>query len=265
MSEEHLIRMEQFAEAIEYRAAGATDDDMAAINKFALKPLTRNDVAIFSMELCNNQVDKHYSRFPEAELAKINRMVVGRPLMQNHDLRTLPRGTFFGSQIKSVGNRMTVCPDAYIARTRGNEDFIKNLESGVYRMTSIGFMFSKPECSICGGDYRSCSHNAGERYDTPTGKSVCHYVMHNVTEVIEGSIVPAASQGTVVLGARKLPVCREDAELKRDCHGCGECKCKHEDHATEDTEDAEQKQEETIPEIRARIQSERLLDRFRMK
>lgn len=176
-------------------AASETVDEetLAAVNRFALRPLKAEDFVVFTLDLCNNQVDKHHSRFPEGELERINALVPGRPLMERHDLRgSLPRGTFFRSRIHREDGVVSVRPEVYVLRTAENEDFIRNIEGGVYRETSIGFAFRLPECSVCGCDVRSCDHVPGRYYDD----TLCHFVMRDVVEVIEGSVVSSGSQGT---------------------------------------------------------------------
>ena len=164
-----------------------------AVNRFTLRKFSRDEFAVFRLDLCHNQIDKHHSRFPEEELEKISAMVVGRPLLERHDLRgALPRGIFFASSLRRDGDKLTVQPDVYVLRTEENRDFILNIEGGVYRETSIGFSFKTPECSVCGKDLRTCDHVPGRSYD---GES-CHYIMRDVLEVIEGSVVSSGSQGT---------------------------------------------------------------------
>ncbi|HPO12065.1 MAG TPA: hypothetical protein PLI09_01365 [Candidatus Hydrogenedentes bacterium] len=196
-----LVGMRAWTEAAE--AEAGEEALREAVNRFALRPLRREEFAVFTLDLCHNQVDKHFSRFPEEELEKINEMVLGRPLMERHDLRgSLPRGTFFRSQLHREGNRVSVRPEVYVLRTADNADFILNIEGGVYRETSIGFSFRLPECSICGKDIRSCDHVPGHAYDDQT----CHFIMRDVLEVIEGSIVSSGSQGTrFVARDRALP------------------------------------------------------------
>lgn len=174
------------------------------VNRFALRELTRDEFAVFTLDLCNNKIDRHFSRFPDEELEKISQMVPGRPLMERHDLRgTLPRGTFFRSQLRRDDEDLSVRPDVYVLRSKENEDFILNIEGGVYRETSIGFSFKTPECSICERDLRTCEHVPGRSY----GDESCHYVMREVLEVIEGSVVSSGSQGTrFVAQQRVLPL-----------------------------------------------------------
>ncbi len=174
------------------------------VGRFSLRDLGRDEYAVFTLDLCHNGVDRHFSRFPDEELETINGMVPGRPLMERHDLKgSLPRGTFFRSCLHREGDRVSVRPDVYVMRTGENADFILNIEGGVYRETSIGFAFETPECSICHKDLRTCDHVPGRSY----GDESCHYVMRNVLDVIEGSVVPSGSQGTrFVSEALALPL-----------------------------------------------------------
>ncbi len=171
----------------------ADEELVRAVNRFALRPLERHEFAVFTLDLCHNQVDRHFSRFPDEELEKVNAMAPGRPLMERHDLRgSLPRGTFFRSRLHRHGERLSVRPDVYVLRTEENAGFIANIEGGVYRETSIGFSFRLPECSVCGKDLRTCDHVPGRTY----GQELCHFILRDVLEVLEGSVVSSGSQGT---------------------------------------------------------------------
>lgn len=193
------------------RAREQKDALIDDVNCYALRPLTRDEFVVFTLDLCHNGVDRHFSRFPDEELARISALVPGRPLMERHDLRgSLPRGTFFRSQLHHEGDRISVRPDVYVLRTHENEDFIRNIEGGVYRETSIGFSFRTPECSVCARDVRTCDHVPGRPYDGVT----CHYIMRDVLEVIEGSVVSSGSQGTRFVGQERAmghPLVRVEA------------------------------------------------------
>ena len=191
--------------AVRAGAEVGCDDDLDVVNevnKFTLRPLNRDEFVVFMLDLCNNQIDAHYSRFPAEELEAINEMVPGRPFMERHDTKgTLPRGTFFRSNLHEEPARdyVSVRPDVYILRTDGNKDLIANIDGGVYRATSIGFSFKHPECSVCHKDIRTCDHVPGRTY----GDALCHYVMRDVVTVLEGSVVFSASQGTGFVAGRK--------------------------------------------------------------
>lgn len=202
------FRFAEHAPFDQTRAQHITDQDLAKIQRFALKELKSEELAVFRMNLCNDQIDRHASRFPEKELKAINRMIVGKPTMVNHDMSALPRGRFFDSRmaigptgtqsISTSTDALFVQPSTYMLREPENESFIRNIEAGIYSGTSIGFAFDTPECSVCNCDLRVCAHWPGEDYDG----EICHYIMHDVRDVFEGSIVPLGSQGTEILEAR---------------------------------------------------------------
>jgi hypothetical protein len=198
------------------RESGTLHDALSEVNAFTLRPLAEKEFAVFTLDLCNNQIDRHFSRFPEDELARINTLVPGRPLMERHDVRgSLPRGTFFRSELHHDEDRVSVRPDVYVLRTHDNQDFILNIEGGVYRETSIGFSFRKPECSVCGKDLRTCDHIPGRSY----GDTLCHCVLRDVLEVIEGSVVASGSQGTrFVASTRTLELDDALEAGRRDVH-----------------------------------------------
>jgi len=179
------------------------DELLREVNKFTLRPLRIDEFAAFTLDLCNNQIDRHFSRFPEEELELINQKVVGASVCESHKTKeTLPRGTFFRSRLNRDNDYLSVRPDAYFPRTAQNADFILNIEAGVYRQTSIGFSFRLPECSTCGRDIRTCDHVPGKVY----GDKLCHFIMRGVIDVFEGSVVTCGSQGTgFVSQARGLP------------------------------------------------------------
>lgn len=197
-------------------AESDAEDRAAAVNRYALRALAPEEYAVFTLDLCNNQIDRHFSRFPEEELERINELAPGRPLMERHDLRgSLPRGRFFRSTLHRDGDRVSVRPEVYVLRTAENEDFILNIEGGVYRETSIGFSFRMPECSVCGKDLRTCDHVPGRTY----GSDTCHFIMRDVLEVAEGSVVSAGSQGTgFVREGRGLPLEEALAAGRRASH-----------------------------------------------
>ena len=190
------------------------DEALDAVNQFTLRNLSRKDIALFQLDLCHNQVDRHFSRFPDEELERINSLVIGKPLMERHDLRgSLPRGRFFRSSLHREGERLCVRPEVYVLRTAGNREFIQNIEGGIFRDTSIGFSFRIPECAVCGKDMRECEHVPGQRYDDIEA----HYIMRQVTDVIEGSIVSSGSQGTGFIATKERSGQFLQA-LHSDCH-----------------------------------------------
>lgn len=182
-----------------------SDEDIAAINEHTLNPITAEDVAVFKMDLCNDQIDRHISRFPAEELQRISDdLIVGKPLMELHDMPGMfsrgsqPVGRFFRSQVVKENGVTSVQPDVFLLRGHGEDDIIAKIEAGILSGTSISFALDRPECSSCGCDIRDCAHMPGEEVDG----ELCHVVLKEVTDVFEGSIVPLGSQGTEFVEAR---------------------------------------------------------------
>ena len=50
------------------KSSVCTDEELKAVNAFAKAELSADDVYIFSVLLCDNEVDRDYERFSEATL-----------------------------------------------------------------------------------------------------------------------------------------------------------------------------------------------------
>lgn len=188
------------ATIVQERAHTTSDEDLAAINQFTLTPVSAADVAVFRMDLCNDQMDRHISRFPTEELRRISdELIVGKPLMELHDMNgSQPVGRFFRSQLANENGTVSVRPDVFLLRGHGEDDLIAKIDAGICAGTSISFAFDRPECSACGCDIRDCAHIPGDDVD---GEQ-CHVVLKEVTDVFEGSIVAVPSQSTEFVQAR---------------------------------------------------------------
>lgn len=179
--------------------AKLTDQELERINKYALRPLRREEVFVWRGEIVNGAIDRHLSRFPVPSLRTIARMLPGKPLLVSHNHDQLPIGKFFGAEVQGDGDRAIVHALAYMVKTPELSSLISLIEGGVVSGTSIGFAFSRAECSICGGDFRTCSHTQGKEYDVNGKPQTCHYLMIDVTDVFEASLVSIPSQRTEIL------------------------------------------------------------------
>ena len=67
-------------------AAGpeATAAQLEQINRFAKKPLGREDVYVFSVRLCDDQVDRDGERFDTDALPELARLFVGKTGVVDH-------------------------------------------------------------------------------------------------------------------------------------------------------------------------------------
>lgn len=132
---------------------------LAAINGYALKELTADEVYVRKCLLAHNAIDRDNERFPEGLLDNFATTLPGKSLLFGHDRRSyFPLGLFFAAstevmtadQFKALTGEDARLPDGmtsvkvlwgwfYIVKTGSALDMIANIEAGVYRHVSIGF------------------------------------------------------------------------------------------------------------------------------
>ena len=71
-----------------------------------------------------------------------------------------------------------------------NKDIILELDSGIKKEVSVGCSMGKSVCSICGSDFKSCSHIKGKGY----GGKLCYAVLSKPKDAYEWSFVAVPAQ-----------------------------------------------------------------------
>lgn len=189
-----------------------TDDDLTLINKLTVKELSAEDVYIFNVILCDNEVDRDCERFDIAALEKLAGLFVGvtgifdhNPGSGNQTSRIYSaKCERFPEKKTSLGDEYTcVKAKAYMPRTNKNADLIAEIDAGIKKEVSVSCSAKTFTCSICGGDirYGNCSHIKGETYN---GK-LCHCIISDITDAYEWSFVaiPAQINAGVTKGFEK--------------------------------------------------------------
>jgi hypothetical protein len=189
---------------------GPSPEDMAAINTLAPGKLGPEDVYVRSMYLCSDQVcPADWGRFSGNALRQICSLVVGRAVLRGHDRSSLPLARFFRAEVvrrEDEANPATGEPASWVRAwfywlrgTTGARDMLLNIDGGVYREVSISWRYRGARCSLCGDDIRSCDHTPGRTYDGAR----CHFVVDEVLDVLEGSLVYRGAESRASLaGAR---------------------------------------------------------------
>jgi len=189
---------------------GPSGEDMAAINTLAPGQIGPDDVYVRSMYLCSDQVcPADWGRFTGHALEEICTLVVGRAVLRGHDRSSLPLARFFRAEVvrrEDEMNPVTGEPANWVRAwfywlrgTTGARDLLLNIDGGVYREVSISWRYRGARCSVCGDDIRSCDHTPGRTYDGAR----CHFVVDEVLDVLEGSLVYRGAESRASLaGAR---------------------------------------------------------------
>ena len=65
-----------------------SDEDIKLINKFTKRELKKDEVYVFSMILCDNEIDRDYERFTNESLEKLSNLFVGKTGILDHDAKS---------------------------------------------------------------------------------------------------------------------------------------------------------------------------------
>lgn len=170
-----------------------SDEDLEKINKFTRKPLTSDDVAIFEVTLCDNEVDKDFEHFDKDTLEMIRTLSVGNlGVLYDVSYSTDQIARIYDCQINE-SNKLTqsgeyykkVVAKAYIILTPNNSSLVKKLSSSPVEV-SISGSIKECTCSICGQNMRvsACRHIKGKKYK---GK-LCYGVLSGMYDFLEWSL-----------------------------------------------------------------------------
>ena len=181
------------------KTAAATREQMEAVNRFSRRELGPEEVYIFSMVLCDNEVDRDWERFSVPALHKLGELFVGksgifdhRPSAENQTAR------IFQTQVEADPARLTSQGEpytalkgwAYMLRCPKNEELILEIDGGIKKEVSVGCAVARKTCAVCGQEAGSCGHLPGESY----GSVVGHWILEDPTDAYEWSFVAVPAQ-----------------------------------------------------------------------
>jgi hypothetical protein len=167
-------------------------EDMALINGYAKAELKPEDVFVFAVRLCDTKVDRDFEMFTPEALWELKEMFLGKTGIFDHDWTARGQvARIFRTEIKTEPDGVQWLKAwAYMMRTAGNEELIREIQGGIKREVSVGCSVKNARCSICGGDIRDCGHVKGRYYD---GKLCCGE-LSGVTDAYEWSFVAVPAQ-----------------------------------------------------------------------
>jgi len=168
-----------------------TAEQLAAINALAKGALTQEQVYVFSVRLCDDQVDRDYERFDTDALPELARLFVGKSGIVDH--RWSAEGQLariFAAEVAVEEGVSYIKAWAYIRRGGAGDEWIADIEAGIKKEVSVGCAMGRSVCSVCGGDYGSCGHRKGEHYDG----ELCCAILREPLDAYEFSFVAVPAQ-----------------------------------------------------------------------
>ena len=184
-----------------------SDSDMNKINKYTLEKLTKDEVFVFKVAMCDNEIDRDFEVFTIKALNDMAKLFVGKTVIKDHTARADNQvARIYATEVVADTTKTTqrgevytqLVAHCYMLKTESNKDIIAEIKGGIKKEVSVGFRSEKAVCSICGTDNRKtwCDHYNGKKYE---GK-LCYFTMEDVTDTYELSFVAVPAQpkaGTV--------------------------------------------------------------------
>lgn len=203
---------------------------MERINRHSRKALGREEVYLFSVKLCDNEIDREDERFATKTLEGLAVLFEGKSGIFDHSWSAKGQAArIYQTEVIHENDRLTGAGEpyaylkgyAYMVRTGDNEGLIAEIEGGIKKEVSVGCAVKQTTCSVCGEELVHCPHEKGARY----GGQVCHGILEEATDAYEFSFVavpaqPAAGvmkrkgqEGSLKQLAQEYPHCRKELQI----------------------------------------------------
>ncbi len=176
-----------------------TPEELEQINLLSRKTLTEEEVYVFSVKLCDNEIDRDGECFPRETLEGLAPLFLGKGGIFDHSWSAKGQSArLFSTQVVEEGGVVTQGGEvycylkglAYMIRTDDNTGLIAEIEGGIKKEVSVGCSVKRSVCSICGEDIQHCVHQKGECYD---GR-LCYTLLLDAQDAYEFSFVAVPAQ-----------------------------------------------------------------------
>ena len=174
---------------------------LSQLNAFTRRTHSLDEVYLFDLILCDNDIDRDGDCFSDAALAELQKRFVGVTGIFDHDTRSGNQNArIFRTEVLTDPARKTktgqpykyLKANAYMVRTDGNADLIREIDAGIKKEVSISCAVGQQICSVCGADRLKspCHHIKGRSY----GGALCYTTLDKVNDVYEWSFVAVPAQ-----------------------------------------------------------------------
>ena len=140
------------------------DDLLQALNQFTRRTHSADEVYIFDVLLCDNEIDRDFERFSLSALQSMKTLFVGKTGIFDHN----PSGSnqtarIFSTRLETHSEQRTSTGEpytclkgnAYMVRTDGNQDLIREIDAGIKKEVSVSCTAASHTCSVCAAQQES--------------------------------------------------------------------------------------------------------------
>ena len=189
----------------------ATAAQLEAINAQAKAKLTAEQVYVFSLRLCDDQVDRDFERFDTMALPGLAKLFIGKTGVVDHKWSSDAQvARIFQTEVVRENGVSYIKAWAYIRKGGHADEVIADIEAGIKKEVSVGCAMGRSVCSVCGSEYGTCGHQKGEYYDG----QLCCAILREPMDAYEFSFVavPAQREAGVLKGFGAQRCLKELAE-----------------------------------------------------
>jgi hypothetical protein len=176
-----------------------TAAQLQTINAMAKGKMTPEQLYVFSLRLCDDQIDRDLEQFDTAALPALAKLFIGKTGIVDHCWSSENQvARIFQTQVVKEEGVSYIKAWAYIRRGSHTDEIIADIEAGIKKEISVGCAMGRSVCSICGSDYGTCGHHKGEYYDG----QLCCAILKEPMDAYEFSFVavPAQREAGVIKG-----------------------------------------------------------------
>lgn len=182
----------------------ADEAELTKINAYTLKEMSADEVFVFKVIACSNEVDRDQESFTVNALHQLAELYRGKTMILNHENRTENQvARIYDTEIVEDTTKTTALGENYttlilhvfLPRIEKNADLIAEIESGIKKEVSVGCSVTNRTCSVCGAEacghhHLQCGHKVGQAYD---GK-LCAVRLDEISDAYEVSFVAVPAQ-----------------------------------------------------------------------
>lgn len=178
-----------------------TAEEMEQVNRFTRRELKAEEVYIFPIVMCDNELDRDNEHFTVEALNQLAERFIGKTVICDHSAKNANQtARIFSTEVVHTPSVKTfdgqelyqLTGKAYMLKNEVTQPIIDNIEAGIYKEVSVNCAVASQKCSICGQEYYGgdCIHLRGRLYD---GKK-CVLALSDVTDAYELSFVAVPAQ-----------------------------------------------------------------------
>ena len=140
----------EIKKATEVVSSGVPDGaQLEAINGQAKSKLTAEQVYVFSLRLCDDQVDRDFERFDSSALPELAKLFIGKTGIVDHKWSSDNQvARIFAAEVVGDDRVSYIKAWAYIRRGGEADEIIADIEAGIKKEVSVGCAMGRSVCSV---------------------------------------------------------------------------------------------------------------------